>query len=356
MSRRFVESFFPSTTALLRHFVPTVVQYFFPSDLDARCPEVTWTTASGMMIRNPLLALSTLVGVWIGCYGAWFHYYNNFQRQYGWAAAFATFGAMNAVALPLHCLLPVSSSPATAYCPAVCWLLDCTLTGTSCLCLVQGSAELTIQMLRQQQRRQSPGWPLAFLQNALKWWVKSGVQWGHAAMVLCIFLSWGCPVSVVQVLTGRDDDDDDSNEHYNNNDWWEEPLWIEWCYLGPFLVALYICPLATLGSIWYAYFYNKNNKEKDLWFLLGSVTVMSCGVVMGMLAITGVDWFCRYFPTDLAMDAFSAPTLMFAGCNLSFIGLHFWLLGVKDVVGIAAEDTVLNDQQSHDSQAKRKQS
>eukprot|EP00977_Amphora_coffeiformis_P017940 scaffold6030_cov199-Amphora_coffeaeformis.AAC.4 len=338
MSRRFIESFFPSTTALLRQFAPQVVQHYFPDDLDDRCPEVVVSINSAVMstttttttIRNPILAVWIVLGIGVGLYGATMAPSTTTSRSWKWA--FGAFGAMNAVALPLHCIFPRHEHSTTAY-PIV-WMLDCVMTGLSSLYLIQGALDLVMEMSRrtkfqQRQKQHAPTWmrrQFRFVIHVIvPWWHRRIMRIGYSVLVSAMSMSHFVEISVVQLLAGPDNENPynipNNSSSLASSWWWKEPLWVEWTYLGPLIWAMGICPFAVVMGSWWTY--NRTTTTTSI-NLIGSIGVMVMGVVLGGLGVLRVNWFCDNFSTNQWWDAFSAPTLVFAGCDVAFVGLGWW--------------------------------
>jgi hypothetical protein len=120
-----IQAFFPANFALaesnwLGNYL--LNELLFPSFVSEICPEVV-IEIHGVSIRQPVLAMSALVGLAIGiacglrlCTKLWTlnetKRPRRLPRHLMWTLAFLSFGLMNLSALPLHCFLP---APKTTY-------------------------------------------------------------------------------------------------------------------------------------------------------------------------------------------------------------------------------------------------
>ena len=361
MSRQFIESFFPSTSLLVKRYLPnSILQATFPDDLDERCPEVTVQVPafSSLMddgspllpIRNPVLGIWILVGMAIGSLGGWYwwqrrrrqpplfqHGYDSFSSC-GWPSiAFTAFGGMNAVALPLHCWFPRHDVSSAQY--PLWWMMDCVLTGISSLSLCQGALEL-LCFVAVSSSSKCPSWMTRLLDQPTRqrfpapfWTV------GCTLLVLAVLSSYCVDISVVRLLLGITDDEKNALAIANiRGTIWKEPLWVEWTYLGPLLLAACLCPLAVASTTVMLLLGDSNRcrsvgggggKRWMHWW--GPIAIMILGLLLGALGVMAVDVFCRWSGQDFA-DALSAPSLVFAGCDLAFLGLHGWLRQVANQI------------------------
>lgn len=355
-----MESFFPSTASLLRRFVPHIVQRYFPYDLDDRCPEVvvtttptatiamasTTTTTITITIRNPILAVWIILGITVGLYGATMTTTTATRTKRttnpsvtSWNMAFATFGVMNAVALPLHCLSSPHEHSPTVH--PILWMLDCTMTGISSLYLIQGTLELMLAIISTRSRQyttlqqESPTltrrYLRCFIDSIVPWFHQNVMRVGCTIILLNLCMSHFVDISIVQLLS-------DSNHEYEYNNsraylssslWWKEPLWVELTYLGPLILAMGVCPHGVVLGSWWKHRQSRKRTTTNN-SLIGSLIVMGMGVILVVLGVTRVDWFCSHFPTNQWWDVFSAPTLVFAGCDIAFIGLAWWVIIVQN--------------------------
>jgi hypothetical protein len=135
-----IEAFFPVNLAQAEsHWLGQFLlqQVFFPPYIAELCPEVVVVTSNGLTVRQPVLAVSALLGVVIGFKGGYDFWRMTIEKKPPpkvqqqqqqqpmlddgsmavpstrlWALAFVAFGIMNVSALPLHCFL---SAPMTTY-------------------------------------------------------------------------------------------------------------------------------------------------------------------------------------------------------------------------------------------------
>ena len=111
----------------------------------------------------------------------------------------------------------------------------------------------------------------------------------------------------------------------------QDPLWIELTYLGPIHLAMMTSTVTVLTVLWNTFTHCQDKDRQVLFRLLQAVAVMVMGLILIVLAALAVDAFCQYFPpTGGIADALSAPTLVFAGCNVAFVGWHLWLRRIEE--------------------------
>ena len=311
MSKQFAESFFPSTLALLHHYVPSVIDWALPPNLDVTCPEVVLTLPAQdskvpLSIRHPTLAAGALVGLLVGVVG-WRRYRRD---QASWANAFIYFGAMNTVALPLHCVLPRALHVSKPHQYPMLWMLDCLFTGLSSICLVLGGLQMAWNMCAppKQRRNQSVARILQLLELAC---------YGLILIMLGCAHVVGHPM--IDFRTGLPEENDNSDDF-----WWKEPLFVEWVYLGPVLMALWICPPVVLSTLYQAF----SRRTANRYALIASITIMAFGVGCAVLGLVGTTLLCRWWPLDVGY----LPALVFGGCAISFAGMYFWLSQLHGVL------------------------
>ena len=115
-------------------------------------------------------------------------------------------------------------------------------------------------------------------------------------------------------------EDNDSRDNF----WWNEPLFVEWVYLGPVLMAIWICPPVVLSTLYQAFSRHTANR----YALIISFTIMAFGVGCAVAGIVGTTLLCRWWPLDIGY----LPTLVFVGCTISFAGMYFWLSQLRGVL------------------------
>lgn len=306
---------------------------------------------------------------------------------------------MNLAALPLHCLIQqqqqqeqCDGEPSTLLsspysCPLL-WMMDCVMTGISSILLVQGALQILLLQRQQHQKRQQKGDDniLRHGQNEDDIIIIVETVWKRfslTALVFAIVAGRFIDFSFVQALTGHYTvgknwyGGGDDIRKRSDATWlqelllWKEPIWVEWTYIVPIAAAVIACPPAVARSVVLAMrelqtkqqqqrreqSHNENNNNQHrlvkyyhLLKLLGVVTVMLFGLIVGAMGVLCTDWFCRHIvavdTTSASLpsssfsqstrqssgfaDALSAPSLVFAGCDIAFVGLHLWLLLVLE--------------------------
>jgi hypothetical protein len=342
MSKAFVQSFFPAFTSLVDAYVPAVSQLLLPDDVAELCPEptvhVTFAvlhllrelfplTASYIVnsnnsmtavVRNPVLALASIVGIAIGFGGArryyhWHHYdYDAYtSNSILWSVAYACFGLMNVVALPLHCLVEVDSTTDKMSLPIQypwLWVLDCFLTGASSLAIILAS----VSVYYQHRRRIFP----------TKWWVSSSTNSSSSSAFLQQFkyeptmYSWICwnsigVTSIACFLCCSSANDQPQYEITSMAKTLPLELW-------------YLVPTAMAGHVLFPLLFLLTSSEyhKDRWSGAFCCIVGAAFVVLG-LALDAT--LCRWTQGALTWDGLYASTLTFWGCDIAFYGMGLWL-------------------------------
>jgi hypothetical protein len=274
MSQQFIRSFFPS---LASHF-PRSIGRLFPADVAILCPEATLTVSVPIImdavnsVRNPVLAVHAIVGIFIGIVGS--RSYSMYEGGL-WSMAFFCFGGMNVAAFPLHCILPTPYDAPSQY--PLLWAFDCFFTGSSAMALV--GASLCLYKNDRRFRKL----------NALfnKPTIRSWIRWnriGFAAIGLFFFL----PDTILM-----------------------RTLPLELWYLVPCILAGFVLLLLLLlGS-------KKPKRGALTMLLLGGVCVVAGPVLDAPL--------CRWTRGALG-DALTVSTLTFAGSDLAFVGIGMWLM------------------------------
>ena len=148
MSKQMIEAFFPAAVRRLEdNLIGALVwPWLYPDQVAQLCPEVSISIPVGddnnSMLRQPVLAVTAVVGMLIGLVGS-IPLYQQQTKPY-WALAFLAFGLMNMVGLQLHCLLeaPINSDYPQAY-PAL-WMWDCYMTGISSTFLLLAATWLAL--------------------------------------------------------------------------------------------------------------------------------------------------------------------------------------------------------------------
>jgi hypothetical protein len=223
-------------------------------------------------------------------YGGARRYYHHRDHSILWSVAYACFGLMNAVALPLHCLVESSSTETTVTIlhPWL-WVLDCFLTGASSVAIILAS----VAVYYQHRRRIFPA-KLVTLLNKYKYepTMFSWVRWNSIGVASTACFFWFSKEQMMKTL----------------------PL--ELWYLAPTAIAGYVLfPLLFLVTSGDG---KDNNKDHS-----GAL----CCVVGGSFAVLGLALdatLCRWTRNAL-WDGLMASTLTFWGCDIAFSGMGLWL-------------------------------
>jgi len=293
MSQAFIKSFFPAVTTLIPE---TILQYLLPDDVALLCPEsVIIINNETVVIRNPALAVAAIVGLLVGFAGA---------RRYKhlWSAAFGCFGLMNAVAVPLHCwvVVPATNTSNLAISHPLLWILDCFFTGASSMALIAAGLGLCSNSNKQMSRPVrivrrvlQPSFALRPTATAMQSWL----QWnglGVAAIGLFYSFTGG---SILQTLA------------------------LELWYLAPVVVAgQVLLPLIVMDATDATDTPNSASCRTAVVWVLAGVT---CAVVGLWLDANLCRWTTAIGWETL--DALTATTLVFAGCDMAFVGVGLWL-------------------------------
>jgi hypothetical protein len=265
MSRVFVESFFPATVQILQSHPVTsdIHERFFPDQIRELCPEIVIRE-----IRNPVLCLQAVTGAMLGLYGA----YRTHKNERLWSIAFIFFGLMNVVAAPLHCFLPVHDDSTLPQQYPILWVLDNLFTGVSSTAIISAC-------LREFKDRSS--WTFALSSSLISEWLVCNSTLGGASVAAFLIFDWKLPLEL----------------------WYLLPTVWAGAAVAPLLVMD-----AREGQI-------SGNAWRSLVLCGVAAALVLCGLVLDAP-------FCRIFShSSFALDTFTAPTLVFAACNLAFGGL-----------------------------------
>lgn len=278
-----IEAFFPAAVRRLEdNLIGALVwPWLYPDQVAQLCPEVSISIPVGddnnSMLRQPVLAVTAVVGMLIGLVGS-IPLYQQQTKPY-WALAFLAFGLMNMVGLQLHCLLeaPINSDYPQAY-PAL-WMWDCYMTGISSTFLLLAGWE-DLGYLSDNKKKPSFTWLLIATQQlagAMSIWF-----FVHQQNTYPLELWYLVPL---HLLLG-------------NGLWLLVPYWKK---KNPYLLWRMMIREAM----------SKNSTGCAL-FSLGGVAIWS-GVVLDAS-------FCVAFQDSL-FDLLTSGTLMFLGCDLAFGGI-----------------------------------
>ena len=278
MSKQLIEAFFPATARLLEdNFMGALLlDRLYPDEAAQLCPEVSISIGEDAMLRQPVLAVSAVVGMLIGLVGS-IPLYQQQPKPY-WALAFLTFGLMNMAGLLLHCILEAPDPDYPQAYPML-WMWDCYMTGvSSSFLLLAGWQDLGYLSDKKPSTR----------------WVLLLANTQQLVGVLSIYLFL----------------------HRKNT--YPLELW----YLIP--------PHLLLGNgLWLVPW--KNNNPYLLWRMIREAVSNSTGGALFSLgaiaALSGVVLdapFCFVFQ-NYFFDFLTSGTLMFLGCDLAFGGIFLWV-------------------------------
>lgn len=237
----------------------------FPSGISLQCPEILiaipWMHQS--FLRQPCLFVMAITGVAIGLRGAW-------SLSNYWSFAFGSFAIMNISAVFLHCIWLLDDSTYPDLYP-ITWTIDTYMTGVSSVGLLIASLETCTKFRNLQQ-----------LFGTLQ-----GIG------ILCIV--W----------------------------FYAKPLVPDIAFSYPLELWYFIPQLLAGPPLIQSMFGGLIRNPISFQWTSGHILFV-CGILSAVLGI-GFDWFwCRTFGTLFA-DLLRAPTLVFGGCNLCFLGIHQWI-------------------------------
>ena len=324
MSRNFVESFFPSVTAMTTRLFPNLVERVLPAEVALRCPEVTIEFWGIRTIRNPILAVGAAVGVVIGAVGmatiqaseslnevehetqpqqkkGLRQKRKHTQQQLYFQMAFASFGCMNVVAIPLHVIIPINQ-PTLTNINSLLWAMDCLMTGWSSLGLVMGC-----WALRHHLRKIESTHEISCRHLQMQ---------PYASFIGLVCAGWPI-VAIVRFL------------------WYEETLGLELFYLIPTIAAgCILFPLLVLSGQTMlgkkVETMNANNRTH----ITGCLTTIIGGACV-LLGLVLDATACHHFHKKWG-DSFMLATTTFWGCDVAFFGVWLWLQSIaKDAKPMA---------------------
>jgi hypothetical protein len=388
MSRRFVESFFPSSThylatsssSVVAHaytslFVPwwviaianenegddVAVDAFCSSEVTLSIPATPWNTtawstnttdaasnsssSSMVTIRNPALCIWAIWGALYGCRCSlslcrqWRRHRNGSvvatsetyapRRQQSlllWSWAFAGYGIMNAVAIPLHCFLPVQDGDGTIVLPLqypVLWTLDTFWTGAFSTALVFAVGQEYLESFF--SNKAAGQWRLFVHTWAMLW----------ACLLVTVGLGGYCVWSVWSqtFLTSSTMKDKEHSETVLTT---TTTLPLELWYLLPLLVAIVVVAMSFKSAPLRGPSYHDGPAISPAW--MGAVALVvailglladatACRVATRLVATAGAAaWQAhgsrRPWWQFLLLDTLRAPAVAFGACNGAFVSLY----------------------------------
>ena len=321
MSKALAETFLPSFTIFVRAIAPSIWLKIFPEDV---------TIFRDRWPCRPCLGMSAILGAWIGlkkaiagarytrpylAVGRWKlgHCDSNFYTPREmlifninecWRISQITFGLMNVIALAHHCLLP----PPATYVDAnyyghiirkmvdtLLWMSDCILTGVS-------STYLTIMAL------------LIFM-------IQYDFPKNSSKDLLCLRV--GVIATLITIITFVTLLYQLLFQQDGGIRLWATA--IELVYLIPLATgASSLFPL-VMGSAFQLDSANEKSVTGARIAILGGIIIL-----IGVPLDTSLCYFISAYAPSIATsslfyDACHLPTLVFLGCDISFIGLNIWL-------------------------------
>jgi hypothetical protein len=322
MSKVFVHSFFPAHSSLLDIYLPAVSQLLLPDDVAELCPEPTVHVTVPMLssivvVRNPVLAVAAIVGMAIGFGGARRYYRghdNDTSPSILWSMAYLCFGLMNAVALPLHCLVESSATDNIELRHPGLWVLDCFLTGASSLAIILASLSVYQQRIfptKWQGGRSTSMVTVAVLhlfmyEPNLYSWIRWNCNIGVASIACFLWCSYSA---------ANDDPSQDESSP-------QQPELISMMKTLP-LELWYLVPIAIAGQVLFPLIFllTSSDGHKDrsgLFCCIVSAAVVVLGLVLDAT-------LCRWTQGAQVWDGFMAGSLVFWGCDIAFFGMGLWL-------------------------------
>jgi hypothetical protein len=290
MSKQMIETFFPASVRRLQdNFMGALAwPWLYPDQAARLCPEVSISIGEDTMLRQPVLAVSAVVGMFIGLVGS-IPLYQQQTKPY-WALAFIAFGLMNMAGLQLHCILEAPNLDYPQVYPWL-WMFDCYMTGVSSSFLLLASLQ-----------------DLGYLSDKSSTRMLLATQQLVGTLSICFFVQ--------------------RNNTYPLELWYLIPPLLA----GPPILLL----LFGNGGQWVLHWNNNNNNNSSLlWRMKCEVVSKFTGCAVFLLgavaALVGVVLdvpFCFVFQNSL-FDLLTSGTLMFLGCDLAFWGIWLWLSSTK---------------------------
>jgi hypothetical protein len=371
MSRRFVESFFPSTThylatssssVIVHAYTSLFVPWWFTDDdnaVDAFCSSevtlsmrapawldaVAWSTATNntttaaasssstssmITIRNPTLCIWAIWGALYGCRCS-MALFRQWQQGSGGAPnekrhshhtqssssstslllfslAFAGYGIMNAVAIPLHCFFPVDDTVVLPRQYPLLWTLDTYWTGAFSTAIICAVGQEYLETLFSTRAGRLDTWATL--------WACIVCKVGLGGY--CIWSVWGKPLNAVE-------DDNDVSVTMT--------LPLELWYLLPLLVAIVVAASARWTTT--------PPLESRYNIVISPACLGAVALVLAVVGLLADATACRYASRLFAgpfadlhaskniawwqcllLDSVRAPAVAFGACNVAFVSLY----------------------------------
>lgn len=324
-SKDFATSFFPvctsfvSSSELAPSFVVDTWNRIFPDENNCGLPSVHQSYT--IIPNRPCLAITAILGAYIGlkltkfnttktrqdsnnCRGELFH-----EIYYTWLQATKYFGYMNIVALLHHCIFP----PPTSYDNNLRKHMDNSLWALDCFFTCVSSAQLIIltcliynlYTLKDNDKTLNS---VIYTIRKIRFWVVEllSITIAILSIILQYYIVGSDDISFSMIV--------------------KNSVTIELCYLFPLqIAAMLLLPLfiARLCNV-----YKAHDNESTIGIL---VTLLG-GVVIGAslpLDSTLCSWISTHAAfikeSTLFYDIIHMPTILFLGCNISFVGFSMWI-------------------------------
>ena len=323
MSKEFATSFFPVCTSFVSSsevapsFLVNTWNSIFPDDNNCGLPSVHQTYN---IPNRPCLAVTAILGAYIGlkltkynatkirqdsnnCRGELLH-----EIYYAWSQATKYFGYMNIVALLHHCLFPPPISydnNLRKYMDNSLWTLDCFFTCMSSAQLIIMTCHIyNLYTLKNDKTLNS----VIVTSRKIRFWVVEllSITISVLSIMLQYYIVGSDNISFSMIV--------------------KNSLTIELCYLLPLQIAAMLLFPLFMARIFNVY------RAHDDESINGILITLLGGVVIGAslpLDSRLCSWISTHAPyikeSALLYDMFHVPTLVFIGCDISFIGLGMWI-------------------------------
>ena len=322
MSKVFAQSFFPSFTSfvsspnLAPSFLVIAWDAIFPDDVGAICglPQ----DASILHLSRPCLGVAAMIGAYIGLKSRSFKDGRGNQNDYvsdrgmlgfciyeAWTKSRTAFGLMNLVALAHHCIVPPRKSYHSfnshrKLVDNLLWAADCIFTGVSSIHLT--IMALLIYRLYAVKKNSSDVTSLTRSTFRMK------------MIVSMSLVSFASSLSILHQLC--------RNERIDL-----------WAATGTFTEMIYLIPLASASLFLFPLVIHSASKMCPVKNSFTGARIAILGGIFVLMSLPLDSSLCYFVSSNapsiktspLFYDIFHLPTLVFLGCDLSFLGLDMWL-------------------------------
>mmetsp|Transcript_33754 Transcript_33754/g.64283 ORF Transcript_33754/g.64283 Transcript_33754/m.64283 type:complete len:337 (-) Transcript_33754:376-1386(-) len=324
MSKAFAESFFPHVTHFLSShekapsFLVTIWESLFPQQISTLCGlhHVSNESSHRYMYipRRPCLSAACIIGAYIGMTrgsasrkrgGIIDHRNNALARGIfdNWSRAAWKFGWMNVVALLHHCIIPSLPSLSKGYIDNLTWALDCIFTGASSINIIIAALLIGITMFEDR-----PEFDAIYantpLDDNIVCVLREGIYFAFLPITIAmmfLLLAWknGIRVAISES--------------------------IELFYLVPLsIAAAFLFPLISK---------NRNVAGARIAVFGGAIVVASLPLDARLCTVVS-EYAPSIKSSPLFYDSYHLPTLVFVGCDIAFLGLDAWVMGMVNQLHI----------------------